>query len=195
MRELVYLSDAKLRQFRPERGRRFRVREIGLSGVGQIGVEPPVDGHFDEVVDHLSGIARWYTEDGLEVGDWVQFETALGYTIAGTERVPILLFAEPPGDLRLVMHGSPHHLAGEVLPDVPRPELFLSHGAMFSRAIAHLMVPDADGRARLHALLDEVEDAFTDDVLTPMSGYARVTKTSYPGLVVASPLFVAFARQ
>jgi hypothetical protein len=194
MRELVYLSDAKLRQFRPERERRLRVREIGLSGLGQIGVEPPADAHFDEVVDHLSGIARWYTEDGLAVGDWVQFETSLGYTIAGSDRVPILLFAEPAGDPRLVMHGSPHHLVGEVLPDVPRPELFLSHGAMFNRAVAQLLVPSADGRARLHSLLDEVEDAFADDVLTPMSGYARVT-TTHPGLVVASPLFVAFARQ
>lgn len=35
MRELIHLSDAKPRQFRPERGRRFRVREIGLSGVAR----------------------------------------------------------------------------------------------------------------------------------------------------------------
>jgi hypothetical protein len=195
MRELVYLSDAKLRQFRPERGRRLRVREIGLSGVGQIGVEPPADAHFDEVVDHISGIARWYAEDGLATGDWVQFESPMGYTVTGDDRVPILIFAEPPGDRRLVLHGSPHHLTGEALPEVRRPDMFLSHGPMFQRALARLLLPEADGRARLHALLDDVEDAFADDVLTPMSGYARVTTTSHPGLVVASPLFVAFARQ
>jgi hypothetical protein len=195
MRELVYLSGAKLRQFPPERGARFRIREIGLTGVGHIGVEPPVDGRFDEVVDHLAGIARWYTDDGLAPGDWVQFETSLGYTVTGAEQIPVLLFAEPPGDRRLVMHGSPHHLVGEALPDVPRPPLFSSHGAMFARALSLLLRPDADGRTRLHALLDEVGDAFADDVRMPMNGYARVTRTDYPGLVVASPLFVAFARQ
>jgi uncharacterized protein DUF7019 len=195
MRELVYLSDAKLAQFRPERGRRFRVREVGVPGIGQVGVDPPADAHLDAVVDHLSGIARWYTEDDLAPGDWVQFETSMGYTVAGTDRVPVLLFAEPPGDRRLVLHGSPHHLVGEVLPDVPRPELFASHGPMFQRAVSLLLLPGADGRARLAALLDQVGDAFTGGVRTPVTGYARVTTTNHPGLVVASPLFVAFARQ
>ncbi|MDQ3786790.1 MAG: hypothetical protein M3422_06035 [Actinomycetota bacterium] len=49
-----------------------------MSSLGQIGVEPLADAHFDELVDHVSGIARWYTEDGLAVGHWVQFETSLG---------------------------------------------------------------------------------------------------------------------
>ena len=195
MRELLYLSDAKLRQFHSERGPRLRVREIGVPGIGQVGVDQPAGAHLDAVVDHLSGIARWYTEDGLATGDWVQFETSLGYTVAGTDRVPVLLFAEPPGDRRLVLHGSPHHLVGGALPDVPRPDMFLSHGAMFARAVSRLLVREAGGPDGLHALLDEVGDAFADDVLTPMSGYARVTMTTHPGLVVASPLFVAFARQ
>jgi hypothetical protein len=171
------------------------VREIGVPGIGQVGVDPPADSHLDEVVDHLSGIARWYAEDGLAAGDWGQFETSLGYTVTGTDRTPVLLFAEPPGDPRLVLHGSPHHLVGTVLPDVPRPEVGLSHGAMFTVAVNRLLVRKADGRAGLHGLLDDAEDAFTDDVLTPMSGYARVTMTTHPGLVVASPLFVAYARQ
>lgn len=110
MCELIYLSEAKLGQFRPERGRRFRVREIGVPGIGQVGVDPPADSHLDDVVDHLAGIARWYGEDDLATGDWVQFDTSLGYTIFES----LVLFAEPPGDRCLVLHGSAMHLLGGV---------------------------------------------------------------------------------
>ena len=195
MRELIYLSDAKLRQFHPERGPRLRVREIGVPGIGQVGIDQPAGAHLDAVVEHLSGIARWYTEDDLATGDWVQFETALGYTVTGTDRLPVLLFAEPPGEPRLVLHGSPHHLVGGALPDVPRPELFASHGPMFARAVSRLLAQERDGRDGIRALLDDVAEAFAPDLLTPVNGYARVTMTSDSGLVVASPLFVAFARQ
>jgi hypothetical protein len=189
MRELIYLSESKLRQFRPERGRRFRVREIGVPGIGQVGVDPPVDSHLDDVVDHLSGIARWYTEDDLATGDWVQFETSLGYTTFEA----LVLFAEPPGDRRLVLHGSVMHLLG----GVPVTEV---HGPGLSdrpalRAALEKLAPRMPSRAGLEAVLDRVEDAFTQSETTPMSGFARVTTNWYAGLVVASPLFVAFARQ
>lgn len=189
MRELLYISEEKLRAFRPERGRRFRVREIGVPGIGQVGVDPPADAHFDDVVDHLAGIARWYTEDGLAAGDWVQFETSLGYTIFG----PVLLFAEPPGDRRLVLHGSPRHLLGGVTaPDVVTPGM--SHRPALRAALTRL-APHVERRSRLDTLLDQVEDAFDPGAVTPMTGFARVTDTGYEGLVVATPLFVAFARQ
>jgi hypothetical protein len=189
MRELIYLSEAKLGQFRPERGRRFRVREIGVPGIGQVGVDPPADSHLDDVVDHLAGIARWYTEDDLATGDWVQFETSLGYTIFES----LLLFAEPPCDRRLVLHGSAVHLLGGVpVSEVPGPGLSQRPAL---RAVLAKLAPHVPGRASLDAVLDLVEEAFTQPETTPMSGFARVTTTGYGGLVVASPLFVAFARQ
>ena len=189
MRELVYLSEDKLRAFRQERGRRFRLREIGVPGIGQVGVEPPADSHFDEVVDHLAEFARWYTDDGLAAGDWVQFETSLGYTIFD----PVLLFAEPPGTQRLVLHGSPSHLIGGVtVSEIPAPHL--SHRPAL-RALLAKLAPHMDGRSDLDALLDQVADAFVPEEVTPMTGFARITTTAYEGLVVASPLYVAFARQ
>ena len=189
MRELLYLSEDKLRAFQPERGRRFRVREIGVPGVGQVGVDPPADAHLDAVVEHLSGIARWYAEDGLVAGDWVQFETALGYTVFE----PLLLFAEPPGDRRLVLHGSPHHLfGGGTAPEGPATGL--SHRPAL-RAVLARFASHEHRHPRLDALLDHVEEAFAPGAVTPMTGFARVTDTGYAGLVVASPLFVAFARQ
>ena len=191
MRELIYLSEAKLRAFRPERGRRFRVREIGVPGIGPVGVDPPADSHRDDVVDLLAGIARWYTEDGLATGDWVQFETSLGYTIFE----PLLLFAEPPGDRRLVLHGSPRHLLGGVpVTEVTVPGPGLSERPAL-RAVLAKLVPHEPGHGALDAVLTRAADAFGQAETTPTTGFARVTTTGYDGLVVASPLFVAFARQ
>lgn len=94
-----------------------------------------------------------------------------------------------------MLHGSPHHLVGGALPDVPRPDLFASHGPLFARAVSRLLAQERDGRGGLRALLDDVAEAFTSDLLTAVHGYARVTMTSDSGLVVASPLYVAFAGQ
>jgi hypothetical protein len=195
MRELVYLSEGKLREFRQERRRGFRVREIGVPGVGQVGIEQPADSHLDDVIDHLGGIARWYEEDGLTPGEWVQFETAMSYVVLEFEDLwPILLFAEAPGDRRLVLHGSPEHLIGAPAPPTTKlPWLNMSRGPALKRLLAAL-AKQLGTRPRIGHLLDHVEDPFDPELAAPMTGYARVTATG-DGVVMASPLFVAYARQ
>ena len=192
MRELVYLSDRKLSEFRQERRRGFRVREIGVPGVGQVGIEQPADPHLDDVIAHLGGIARWYQEDGLAPGEWVHFETMMSYLVLeGASSV--LLFADEPGRRRLVLHGSPWHLIGVPAPPTTQLTVSVSLGPVLRRTLA-AYVGDPGGRPLLGRLLDHVEDPFDAELATPMTGYARVTAVGEGG-VVASPLFVAYARQ
>ncbi|MFL6120910.1 SAVMC3_10250 family protein, partial [Actinophytocola sp.] len=152
MRELIYLSERKLAEFRPQRRRWFRVREIGVPGVGQVGIEQPADSHLDEVIDHLSGIARWYQEDGLGPGEWVQFETAMSYLVLELEDLPpILVFAEAPGGRRLILHGSPEHLIGAPAPPAAKlPWLGMSRGPALQRLLVAMAkrsgAPDRLGR-------------------------------------------------
>jgi len=196
MRELIYLSERKLREFRRERRRGFRVREIGVPGVGQVGIEQPADGHLDDVIDHLSGIARWYQEDGLKPGEWVQFDTPMSYLVLEFEdQPPVLLFAEAPGDRRLILHGSPEHLIGA--PDPPTtmmPWLGMSRGPTLQRLL--LAIAKRSGLPRrIGELLDHAGDPFDPELAAPMTGYARITYSDNFGAVVATPLFVAYARQ
>jgi len=192
MRELIYLSDRKLAEFRQERRRGFRVREIGVPGVGQVGIEQHADSHLDDVIDHLSGIARWYQEDGLTPGEWVQFETTMSYLVL-EGRSSVLLFADEPGTHRLFLHGSPWHLVGVSAPPTTQLSISVSLGPALQRALAaHVDNPGA--RPLLGRLLDDVADPFDAELAVPMNGYARVTAVGEGG-VVASPLFVAYARQ
>jgi hypothetical protein len=61
MRELIYLSERKLSEFRQERRRGFRVRELGVPGFGQVGIEQQGDSHLGRRLllhgspDHLIG--------------------------------------------------------------------------------------------------------------------------------------------
>jgi hypothetical protein len=190
MRELVYLSQRKLNLFQDDSRRRFTVRgEAGIPGVGHVSVESSAaDSRLDDVIDHLSGSARWYQEDDLTPGEWVQFEATLGYTVYEAPS-PILLFAEVPGARRLLLHGSPEHLSGMAQPQVtewPRLQM-MSHGPAVRHIIATLT---GDAMARM---LGPVEDPYDPDIAAAMTGYARIT-TQAPNAVVASPLFVAYAR-
>jgi hypothetical protein len=197
MRELVYLSERKLGEFRQERRRGFRVREIGVPGVGQVGIEQPGDSHLDDVIDHLGSIARWYQEDGLAPGEWVQFEASMSYIVLEIEGMgPILLFAEAPGDRRLVLHGSPEHLIGAPpQPVATLPWLNMSRGPALRRLLAAI-AKQSGPRPRIGHLLDHVEDPFDPELAAPMTGFARLTSVGRSGGgVVASPLFVAYARQ
>lgn len=196
MRELVYLSERKLGEFRQERRRGFRVREIGVPGVGQVGIEQPGDSHLDDVIDHLGGIARWYQEDGLTPGEWVQFEATLSYLVLrqpDDHSFSVLLFADEPGRRRLVLHGSPEHLVGAPAPPVAEvSDLTASFGANL-KMMLHRYMRSPDERTLLGRLLD-FEDPFDPELAAPMTGYARIT-TAGDGGLVASPLFVAYARQ
>jgi uncharacterized protein DUF7019 len=193
MRELIYLSERKLSGFRQEPRRGFRVREIGVPGLGQVGVEPRGDSHLDDVIDHLGGIARWFEEDGLAPGEWAHFEATMSYLVLESPGgAAVLLFADEPGGRRLYLHGSPDHLVGTA-PGTRLPTPSVSLGPVLSRTLA-AHVRDPGGRPPLGRLLGQVEDPFDPELAARMTGFARVTSVGDGG-VVASPLFVAYARQ
>ncbi|TDV44925.1 SAVMC3_10250 family protein [Actinophytocola oryzae] len=204
MRELVYLSERKLRQFRAPRKRRFSIREIGIPGVGQVGIEPQAVSHLDAVVEHLDGMARWY-EEKVPVGGWVHFEARLGQCMvdSGESGLRVVLFAEPPGHAgppRLVLHGAPDHLLGRVTePAGGRDHVPASESWMVRPLIWHLAT-ELDGKTShgdYHSDLPVLNE-FLDQHVDPhtaawMAGYARVTvDTGDLPLVVASPLFVEY---
>jgi hypothetical protein len=189
MRELIYLSERKLSEFRQERRRGFRVRELGVPGFGQVGIEQQGDSHLDDVIDHLGGIARWFEEDGLTPGEWAQFEATMSYLVLEPpSTAAVLLFADEPGGRRLLLHGSPDHLIGTP-PGTRLPAPSVSLGPVLSRTLtAYVNNPDA------RPLLDHLADPYEPELAARMTGFARVTAVGDGG-VVASPLFVAYARQ
>ncbi|MFE2539005.1 SAVMC3_10250 family protein [Actinacidiphila glaucinigra] len=136
MRELVYLSDGKLRQFLPERRRRVPRAKWQLSTpVGGMGWEPELldavharNERLHQVVQHVSASARWFAEPDLQPGSWVWFEAPLNYqALRGPWAVGMVLFTDTPGpvegyetggSVRLVLHGSARHLVGDREPFV-----------------------------------------------------------------------------
>jgi hypothetical protein len=145
MRELVYLSDRKLAAFLPDPPpwwRRLGQRatfEIAtpVATVG-IGAQPAPTAdaarlsRFSATVAEIERTARWFAEPGLEIGQWVQFEARMAWTVASfgfeIELDYLAGAGEPAGgprrggtgiamfvdveedDPRLVLHGSPQHL-------------------------------------------------------------------------------------
>lgn len=219
MRELVYLSEAKLRAFRPAPGRRRRAGlrgEIGVAGLANVGVDlpasvPPDGPTLDEVLDHLTGtpgMLRWYEEENLRPGQWIQFEARLDQIVlelAQPRPVQIALFAEPGSadGTRLLLHGSPEHLtaAGVSVP----PDRDLNRQPSTAHAVRALFAqldesPDGDEPLRqfhrrgLAALFRHLDARLDPRSAALLSGHARVTVAAGDfGAVVASPLCVEFA--
>ncbi|WJV49116.1 SAVMC3_10250 family protein [Streptomyces flavofungini] len=138
MRELVYLSDRKLRQFMPDRPRRLvRGGWQVTTPVGGVGLDPEVPDAERErgerlrrIVRHVSAAAGWFAEPGLRAGSWVQFEAPLNFRALRGAAPGMVLFVDPPrgvegyetgGAVRLLLHGSVEHLAGGRVPVVAEP--------------------------------------------------------------------------
>lgn len=208
MRELVYLSERKLRQFQAPKRRRFSIREIGIPGIGQVGIDQQPDAHLDAVIAHLQRMARWYEED-VPVGQWVHFEARLARQLVVSKEsgLRVLLFAEPAvyaGARRLVLHGAPDHLldrATEPKPSDWGDDSYYSgsFGPVVRPLMRHLATA-LDGTTSHTVYRGELVDLtnFLDRELDPstaawLGGYARVTvDTADLPLVVASPLFVEY---
>ncbi|MFC5957749.1 SAVMC3_10250 family protein [Streptomyces pratens] len=130
MREIVYLSESKLRQFVPEPRRVPRTSALRVTTpFGGIDMDAPVtDGeqsqlrHLREVHKHLELVADWYTEPELRPGQWVQFEVSLRCVTLSGAHQDLVLFVDSArgrgtdrvaaGSCRLLMHGSARHLRG-----------------------------------------------------------------------------------
>jgi Family of unknown function (DUF7019) len=217
MRELVYLSERKLAAFHPEpRRRRPGLRgELGVPGIAKVEAELPAaqaaHPSLDDVLTYLTetpGKLRWYTEDGLQPGQWIQFEARL-CVVEMRPRVrggtPVVFFTEPeigyhgPG-CRLVLHGSPDHLRGAV--DVSRT--MMRGDASDARGIVALLagLPDTDGETVSPARVDRfnvrmlrvgLARRLDPRAATWLGGCARVTVDAAElGVLIASPLYVEY---
>ncbi|WP_158894822.1 SAVMC3_10250 family protein [Amycolatopsis anabasis] len=124
MRELVYLSDRKLRQFLGDRRRRWWQRtgvegELKIPFLGQLkltrAAEDAERPELDEVIAQIeesTRAARWYADETVRPGQWVQFEAPLNYSAMGRKyfHSAVLFLDSGQQDVRLLLHGSPEHL-------------------------------------------------------------------------------------
>lgn len=189
-----------------------------MAGVANVGVDlpasvPPDGPTLDEVLDHLTGtpgMLRWYEEENLRPGQWIQFEARLDQIVLELARprpVQIALFAEPgPADgTRLLLHGSPEHLtAGATATAPPYRDLNRQPSTAHAvRALFEQLDQSADGygepmrpfhRRGLAVLFCHLDARLDPRSAALLSGYARITAdTGDLGAVVASPLCVEFA--
>ncbi|UQX04043.1 SAVMC3_10250 family protein [Streptomyces sp. RerS4] len=141
MREFIYVSDNKLRQFSAAPRRLRRTAALRLSTpFGGIELDAPVadaerarQRQLDLVSEHLGESARWFADPDLRPGHWVYFEAPLRQISLRGRFREMVLFADPaPGEdpayedetgCRLLMHGSARHLLGQPPVQVDGPPL------------------------------------------------------------------------
>ena len=135
MRELLYVSDAKLKSFVDD-GRRLRLPKV--SGEGEVSVLEALKLKFsisgsdrssdaatlrevlkrvDKVIKHLDNSDQppvWYEDVGQRPGYWVQFEAHMAYL---RDREMFMMWSSPivTGGIALVLHGSARHLLDDEL--------------------------------------------------------------------------------
>lgn len=129
MRELIYVSEAKLEQLVPALpGRPGRLRDVDaevktpLGGV-KIGraAQPPEPSLAAAVaaLESSSRAPKWFADPAVRPGQWVHFEAPLSYGV--TSGGEMVFFVDPnrPGsdyptgrNLRLLLHGTASHLLG-----------------------------------------------------------------------------------
>ncbi|MFE4620189.1 SAVMC3_10250 family protein [Streptomyces sp. NPDC056747] len=123
MRDVIYLSVGKLRQFLPEPRRAPRAGALRVSTPFGIGVDVDAqadDGeqgrmrHLRQVQQHLEETALWYEDPGLRPGLWVQFEAPMRCVTLREDYRDLVLFVDSGAGsgCRLLLHGSAQHLLG-----------------------------------------------------------------------------------
>ncbi|MER5973585.1 SAVMC3_10250 family protein [Streptomyces sp. NPDC002055] len=147
VREIVYLSESKLRQFVPEPRRVPRAGALRVTTpLGGIDMDAPTANaeqgqlrHLRDVSKHVELIADWYAKPDLRPGQWVQFEAPLRCVTLGGAHQDLVLFVDPAGrgradsmpddGCRLLMHGSVRHLRGWAPMAVDGPALEMEDSA------------------------------------------------------------------
>ncbi|MFJ4862691.1 MULTISPECIES: SAVMC3_10250 family protein [unclassified Streptomyces] len=177
MREFIYVSDNKLRQFAAPPRRLRRTAALRLSTpLGGIELDAPVadaeqarQRHLNQVSEHLEESSRWFAEPDLRPGHWVWFEAPLRQICLTGRFRQLVLFADPaPGEdraydeeagCRLLMHGSARHLLGqppEQIEGLPLEGIaggdsigttFLTQAGQVVQTLALQQEPAADGDA------------------------------------------------
>jgi hypothetical protein len=167
VRELVYLSEAKLRQFQDDRRGWFsRVKEAGFKGPFGIGEAKIAlsEGDTDRrpslsrVLRNLekSGRApRWFEEDDITPGEWVSFEARLCFEVfqpRGGQSAGLVIFVQPQDDegvpRRLLLHGASQHV---ISINSPRSGVEITHEQAMSLPVIRLLV------IRAQRALDELD--------------------------------------
>ncbi|GFH33928.1 hypothetical protein SCWH03_01290 [Streptomyces pacificus] len=161
MREIVYLSESKLRQFVPEPRRVPRAGALRVTTpLGGIDMDAPAVNaeqgqlrHLRQVSRHIELMADWYAQPDLRPGQWVQFEAPLRCVTLGGAHQDLVLFVDRAGsgadsaaygDCRLLMHGSVRHLRGSAPKVVDGPALEAessdsSLGTAFVTRVGHVV--------------------------------------------------------
>lgn len=209
MRELIYVSQAKLRQLMPDLpGRSGRLRDmegevktpLGGFKVGKAVRETgPGLARVVAALEASPRAPKWFADPEVRPGNWVHFEAPLSYAVTGS--VTFFLdsaassAAYPTGGrLRLLLHGSQEHLVGAP-PMAGFDRSYGPLGSQWNYAIEQLNAHEpvveetafdvdrhdaAEPRGRLMALVGRVSTAMqTEFTAAWMGGYARVT-ARYP---------------
>ncbi|MET7673984.1 SAVMC3_10250 family protein [Streptomyces seoulensis] len=221
MREFIYLSDAKLRQFIPHPRRLRRPGALRLTTpVGGIDLDAPAGDaesargrQLDEVVRHLEESARWFGEPDLRPGEWVWFEAPLLYVTLRNADRDLLLFTDPaPGtdpqypsaECRLLLHGSVRHLLGVTPVPVEGAALveyggfegsggtpFITDAGRFVRAVTGTEDPAPPGAQGVRDLLAALDAAQPDIPTAPRTQGYARVTTSLPATETAPRCLVA----
>lgn len=139
MREFVYLSDNKLRQFLPEPRRRWwpAIGRVALSlPPAALEVEPGRPAPTGSLGRRLSAVeaqvqlsAKWYEDKSVASGEWITFDLPLMYALHD----PLVLFVDTlnPRDVhqtRLLLHGSASSMRSDLWEDAAQGRDVLPRG-------------------------------------------------------------------
>ncbi len=139
MREFVYLSNNKLRQFIPEPRKRWwpAVGKVALSlPPASVEFEPVRPGTAHSLWRRLSAVeaqveiaAKWYEHPSVAAGEWITFDLPLMYALHD----PLVLFVDTlnPKDVRqtrLLLHGSASSMRPELWEDATQGNDVLPRG-------------------------------------------------------------------
>lgn len=135
MREMIYVSDQKLRQFVVSQPRRswwqsIKIEgEIGIPLLGKLklakgdplGLEGEIANLEDVVraIDDFGRTPEWFDNPAAESGDWVYFEAKMRWTVLGDHPGTVLFVADEAaassdGEMVFLLHGSAEHLMAKL---------------------------------------------------------------------------------
>lgn len=202
MRDLLYLSESKMKDLVPQLPRKV-LKRLGMEAGVNVGVlslratlspseQTSQVALLDSVINMIEGdrLTRWRSDPDLRAGDWVQFEEEFLYGAIPPETEQPL----PPGELvyfnaiesqesMFSLCGSPSHLKGGHynLPTKQRP--------VTAGEIASILGSDNQKRADLtFAPRKKAQDGRRIE----MAGHARVLAV-FDDFILGTPLYVEYA--
>lgn len=219
MRELVYVSEAKLRQISndlPSKKGRLRNVEaevstpVGGLKVGKAaGESRPYLAAAVRALDSSPRATKWFAQSNVRPGDWVHFEAPLSFDVV-RDAVAFVDINESSseypsgGSIRLLLHGSAYHMIGH---DIDRTHFgplaqTYSYWPRFLRALNDLShnsgEPSEDWGPWISDSVDRLTRCLRPDLTSSwMAGWARVTAVvpcKESVIIGATPLYVEYTE-